>query len=109
MALRSLVLVVLALVASGCPSSPTSPAPDGQPPDTKPPVDTPPPGGGGGARPSMSAEECKAKGGTVVGDIGDGAIHRPDYKCASGGAPIGNVTPPDGGPIPIEGAVCCPK
>ena len=104
---RPLAALFLVFALSGCPSSPPSTTPDGQPPDASPPADTSAPSAGGGARPSLSAEDCKARGGTVVGDIGDGAIHRPDYKCASGGAPIGNVTPPDGGPIPIEGAVCC--
>jgi hypothetical protein len=59
-------------------------------------------------RPALTTAECEAKGGTVVGDIGDGAIHRPDYTCASGQPPIGSITPAEGGPIAIEGSVCCP-
>lgn len=102
-------LCLLGLV-SACSSSPPVTAPDGQPPATAtPPSDTPPPTGDSGGRPSLTAEECQAKGGTVVGDIGDGAIHRPDYKCASGGAPLGSVKPPEGGPVAIEGSVCCAK
>lgn len=58
---------------------------------------------------SMTAEACEASGGTVVGDIGDGAIHRPDYKCPSGARPSGGIRAPEGGPIAIEGSVCCPK
>lgn len=50
----------------------------------------------------MTVEECEARQGTVVGDIGDGAVHRPDYVCPSGEPPIGTV------PSGIEGAVCCP-
>ena len=54
-------------------------------------------------RPSMSAAECEAQGGAVVGDIGDGRIHRPDYRCEDGQAPIADV------PLGVEGSVCCPR
>jgi hypothetical protein len=60
-------------------------------------VDVPP----AADREEMSAADCEAKGGSVVGDIGDGAVHRPDYKCPSGSPPIGRV------PSGIEGSVCC--
>lgn len=74
-----------------------------------PPAEPDGPGPGPGAdRPAMTAAECEGQGGTVVGDIGDGAIHKPDYMCESGKPPLGNVTAPEGGPTPIEGAVCCP-
>lgn len=53
-------------------------------------------------RETMTAEECEAQGGEVVGDIGDGAIHRPDYVCPSGQPPIADV------PLGVEGSVCCP-
>jgi hypothetical protein len=33
-----------------------------------------------GARAALTAAACAAKGGEVVGDIGDGAVHRPDYR-----------------------------
>lgn len=60
------------------------------------------------ARPEMTAAVCEEQGGKVVGDIGDGAIHEPDYRCPdSGEAPIGNVVAEPGEPIAIEGAVCC--
>lgn len=59
-------------------------------------------------RTSMTAGECEAKGGRVVGDIGDGAIHRPDYKCDGGQPPLGSIGPTEGEPVAIEGAVCCP-
>lgn len=52
-------------------------------------------------RPSLSAEECEGQGGTVVGDIGDGATQRPDYVCPNGQPPLGAV------PVGIEGSVCC--
>ena len=42
-----------------------------------------------------------AKGGNVVGDIGDGAIHRPEYRCPSGSPPIGRIA------LGVEGSVCC--
>jgi hypothetical protein len=59
-------------------------------------------------RPKLTAAECEAQGGQVIGDIGDGAIHRPDYRCAdSGEAPIGTIVPDEGGPVAIEGSVCC--
>lgn len=59
-------------------------------------------------RAQLTDAECTDRGGTVVGDIGDGAIHRPDYRCPSGEAPLGTVVPTEGEPIAIEGAVCCP-
>ncbi|WP_236519354.1 hypothetical protein [Sandaracinus amylolyticus] len=61
------------------------------------------PGSGATERALLTPDECTAQGGTVVGDIGDGATLRPDYVCPSGGAPIGNV------PSGIEGSVCCPS
>ncbi|MBL8740654.1 MAG: hypothetical protein JNK04_06165 [Myxococcales bacterium] len=54
-----------------------------------------------GARREISQEDCTAKGGSVVGDIGDGATHRPEFRCPSGSPPIGNV------PLGVEGSVCC--
>ncbi len=57
---------------------------------------------------SLTPSECEAAGGEVVGDIGDGAIHRPDYRCPmSGEPPIGSILPEAGQPMAIEGAVCC--
>lgn len=60
-------------------------------------------------RPQLTAEQCESGGGSVVGDIGDGAVHRPDYRCASGAVPTGSIVAPAGGPMGVEGAVCCPK
>ena len=60
-------------------------------------------------RASLDAEQCERQGGKVVGDIGDGATQRPDYVCPNGGKPFGNIAPPSGGPIAVEGSVCCPK
>ena len=60
-------------------------------------------------RTSLTQQECEAQGGSVVGDIGDGATQRPDYTCPSGKPPLGNIAPPSEGPAPIEGAVCCPS
>lgn len=55
----------------------------------------------------MSVEECRAAGGRVVGDIGDGRVHRTDYLCENGEAPLGTIVYKDGEPIASEGAVCC--
>ncbi len=62
----------------------------------------------GAAPAALTAEACQASGGSVVGDIGDGAIHRPEYRCPSGAKPSGAIRQPEGGPVAIEGAVCCP-
>lgn len=59
-------------------------------------------------RPKLTADECSAKGGSVVGDIGDGAIHRPDYRCPSGSGPLGSIEASGEGPVAVEGSVCCP-
>jgi hypothetical protein len=87
----------IAVVLAGCGSS--------QPPPQAPPTD---PATIAPQRKSLPQEECTAQGGTVVGDIGDGATQRPDYLCPSGKKPLGNIAPPAGGPVAIEGAVCCP-
>jgi hypothetical protein len=60
------------------------------------------------ARPALTAEACEANGGSVVGDIGDGAIHRPEYRCPNGAKPSGSIRAAEGGPMAIEGSVCCP-
>jgi hypothetical protein len=99
--------ITLALVASlaGCAStqSPAAPAPTSATAETgaEPPASS-------AERPPLTAEDCTAQGGTVVGDIGDGAIHRPDYRCPSGAEPSGTITSSGGGPISVEGSVCCP-
>jgi hypothetical protein len=60
------------------------------------------------AAPTYTAEQCTAAGGEVVGDIGDGAIHRPEYRCAkSGEPPLGAIVSEAGQPVAVEGAVCC--
>jgi len=57
---------------------------------------------------SLTAPQCTEQGGQVVGDIGDGAIHRADYRCPQSGAPpIGHIAAEPGQPTAIEGAVCC--
>jgi hypothetical protein len=56
----------------------------------------------------LNRQECTAINGTIVGDIGDGAIFRDDYLCESNGEPpIATIVPADGEPIAIEGEVCC--
>jgi hypothetical protein len=95
----SAVLAFALLAACSKQSTPptTTPAPT-----TDTPVD-----GGSDQRPALTAAACEAQGGKVVGDIGDGAIHRPEYRCESGEPPIGSITPDAGGPVAIEGSVCC--
>jgi hypothetical protein len=105
MAGRTVGTALLALALTACAGSPAPSTGPAEPAPTQGPA----PDEAAPSRPSISAEECQSKGGTVVGDIGDGATRRADYVCPSGGAPIGNVAPPAGGPIAIEGNVCCPK
>lgn len=101
--------LTLALVLAACskpasdpnpPTTTTSAQPGG---DEQPDVDS-----GSEQRPGITAAACEAEGGTVVGDIGDGAIHKPDYLCPeSGEPPIGSIIADADGPIAIEGSVCC--
>jgi len=79
--------------------APVATAPEPAPSDT----------GTTNSRPAITAEECAVKHGIVVGDIGDGAIHRPDYVCPSGQPPLGSIQPAADGPVAIEGNVCCPE
>lgn len=92
--------VLLAFTAA-CASAPTTPS-QSSPLEGAPQT-------GGPERPKLTQAQCEAQGGGVVGDIGDGATHRPDYMCPSGKPPLGNVMPPEGGPIAVEGSVCCPR
>ena len=55
----------------------------------------------------MSVEECGEAAGHVIGDIGDGRVHRADFVCDNGEAPLGIINYQDGEPIATEGAVCC--
>lgn len=92
-------MLVMGLVV-GCgkkSAPPTEPEPVVQEPAAEEPlpVDSEP-----AERPTMTAEECEAKG-TVVGDIGDGRTQQPDFRCPNGELPIGNV------PLGVEGSVCC--
>lgn len=106
------VLLLCSMLVAACAGAQTAPA---TPPSAAAPAEastaepTPQPAPGKGERPSMTAQECEAAGGTVVGDIGDGAIHKPDYVCASGSPPSASIRAAEGQPIAIEGNVCCPK
>lgn len=100
--LRTLIALAPFALLFACSSTPEPAATDAEPSTTasasaEAPVDAPPTT----ERPEMTSEDCTAKGGQVVGDIGDGAIHRPEYRCASGSPPIGRI------PLGIEGSVCC--
>lgn len=78
---------------------------------SQPPVQGPPTGDsakGAPARKAVTPGECEAQGGSVMGDIGDGATRREDFVCPSGKPPLGNIAPPAGDPMPVEGAICCP-
>ncbi len=75
--------------------------------ESQPPAGEPTPTPAPSERPSLTSAECEAKGGTVVGDIGDGAIHRPDYVCEDGQPPLGTIRAAEGEPVAVEGAVCC--
>ncbi len=105
-AMRIMIMILSVLVVGGCAASSGTPPPGTPPPNAGPPnpgVDNP-----DDQRPQLTAAACEADGGTVVGDIGDGAIHRPDYRCPdSGEAPIAAVVAEPDGPVAVEGAVCC--
>lgn len=93
--LRTSIVLVFALAGCGGGNKQADPAPT----PTTPTAPT---------KQAMTADECTAAGGEVVGDIGDGAIHRPDYKCPkSGQPPIGTIQTGEGQPMGVEGAVCC--
>lgn len=95
------------LLLAACGGS-TAPASSTAAPAPAPATEAPPSAKGADAGSALTAEECEANGGRVVYDIGDGAIHRPDYRCqGSGQPPIGPIRFEPGKPIPIEGAVCC--
>jgi len=59
----------------------------------------------------ITRQECTDTfGGTIVGDIGNGAIFSPNYRCEqSNEPPIDVVVPAEGEPIASEGEVCCPS
>lgn len=106
MTTRSLILVtVMALLLPGCAKKSAADPAGGT---AVPPQEDKPAPAGESTRPTLSAADCESKGGRVVGDIGDGAIHRPDYTCEGGQPPLGNVGSAEGEPVAIEGSVCCP-
>lgn len=66
------------------------------------------PVGNSGPEQTLTASECELAGGAVVGDIGNGAIFKPDYVCDSNGeAPTARIAADGDGPIATEGSVCC--
>lgn len=57
---------------------------------------------------TLTPEQCRKEGGDLVGDIGNGAIHRQDYVCQrTGKPPLGVINYDGNGPIAADGAVCC--
>ncbi len=102
------LMTMIGLLTTGC-ANKTAGDPKG---DAVPPSDPPAseqPASTDAERPPLTTAECEAKSGRVVGDIGDGAIHRPDYTCEGGQKPIGSIKPGEGEPVAIEGSVCCPN
>ena len=98
----TIVPTLLLLIACKAPSSPPADAPSAEKEDG-PSVDAETDENSG-----LTAAACEAAGGQVVGDIGDGAIHRSDYRCPdSGEAPLGTIVADPSGPVAVEGAVCC--
>ncbi|MBC8069393.1 MAG: hypothetical protein IAG13_13740 [Deltaproteobacteria bacterium] len=104
MRISTFVLGFVLLAACSKTSTPETTTPEPTQEQTPPP---PAPEGDAAERPGITAAACEAQGGKVIGDIGDGAIHRPEYKCESGEAPVGSVIPDAGGPVAVEGSVCC--
>jgi hypothetical protein len=93
------------LLLAACSKPPSTPPTTSADPSSE---EKPDADGGSDERPELTAAACEAEGGTVVGDIGDGAIHQPDYRCPdSGEPPIGSIVPETDGPVAIEGSVCC--
>ncbi|HUH02135.1 MAG TPA: hypothetical protein VML75_09060 [Kofleriaceae bacterium] len=104
--MRTLIAMMLFALVAACGSS-TSPPTEPTPPDPtqtdphEPGAEDPLPTDEPAARPTMTVEECEQVG-TLIGDPGDGSVHRPDFRCPSGSEPVGTV------PLGIEGSVCCP-
>ena len=63
--------------------------------------------GGSAERSGLTLQQCRKQGGSVIGDIGDGRIHRANFVCASGRKPLGYIIYNENQSAPIEGAVCC--
>jgi hypothetical protein len=105
----SLLCTLWVAACGGAQTEPTTPSSTGASAEASTAEPQPQAAPGKGERPSMTAQECEAAGGTVVGDIGDGAIHKPDYLCASGSPPSASIRAAEGQPVAVEGNVCCPK
>jgi hypothetical protein len=105
--MRISIVLSLALAAAAACSKKN---PDSEPTTTPEPTTEQPPADDGNheERPGLTAATCEAQGGKVIGDIGDGAVNKPDYRCPdSGEPPLGSVVAEPGGPVAIEGSVCC--
>ena len=105
--MRTSAIALGCVLLAACSKPATEPATTPEP-EAKPDEPTPPAEGNHEERPGMTAAACEAQGGKVIGDIGDGAIHKPGYTCPdSGNPPLGSITAEPGGPVAIEGSVCC--
>jgi hypothetical protein len=99
--MRTLFVAGLVFVGA-CSKSPSTPPADQPEPAAQPDVEA------GDDHPSMTAAQCEAQGGQIIGDIGDGAIHQPGYRCPESGAPpVGSIAPDPDGAMAVEGSVCC--
>ncbi len=58
-------------------------------------------------RKAITAGACEGGGGQVIGDPGDGSVHRAGFRCPNGEPPLGVIGSEPDEPIMIEGAVCC--
>lgn len=47
--------------------------------------------------------QCRAAGGAVIVDTGDGRVHNAAFRCPDGAKPIARIR------FGLEGAACCPK
>jgi hypothetical protein len=84
------ILLFLLACSTSTPEQPTTPTPDERATD------------GDEERAGLTAMACPAQGAEVVGDIGDGDVHCPDYRWPDSGQPP--LAEP-GGPVAINGAV----
>ncbi|HEY8946121.1 MAG TPA: hypothetical protein VIM73_17755 [Polyangiaceae bacterium] len=93
--MRRFVSVWLASISLTACERPAPAPPAPSPVQSAPPVATAPPQ----EEPSLTPDTCRAKGGGVVFDKGDGSLHR--EGCPDGRAKLGVVQ------LGIEGGLCC--
>ena len=99
----------LLLVLSATPACKVGSQPRPEPVDppataapTAAPTDPGPPDVAPSQRPVLTVDQCKTQGGAIVGDIGDGATGRPEFRCPSGKPSMSRVR------VGRDGGACCP-